>query len=59
MQWTRDKTKARLEWANMIDELIQESAEIKAKQMTQQLRDECEVLKQLYIEATRIKRDED
>jgi|GEM_PF-6980695 len=58
MQWTRDKTKAKLEWANMVDELIQEAAEIKAKQMTQQLRDECEVVKQLYIEATRIKRDE-
>ena len=58
MQWTRDKTKARLEWAGMIDELIQEAAEEKAKVMTKKLREDCEILKQLYIEATRIKKND-
>jgi hypothetical protein len=58
MQWTQDKTKARLEWACMVDDLIQEAAEIKAKKMTKQLREECEVLKQLYIESTRIKKND-
>jgi hypothetical protein len=53
----QEKLRNRLQWAEMVDELIQESAEIKAKQMTQQLRDECEVLKQLYIESTRIKKN--
>lgn len=53
----QEKLRNRLQWACMVDELIQEAAEIKAKKMTQQLREECEVLKQLYIESTRIKRN--
>lgn len=55
MQWTRDKTKARLEWACMIDDLIQEAAEIKAKKMTKELQEQNEVLRQLYYEISRSK----
>lgn len=48
--WTRDKTKARLQWAMMVDELIEEAAQAKAAKMCEQYRKENELLRNLLAE---------
>jgi hypothetical protein len=50
-----EKIKKQLAWAETIDDLIQECAEIRATQMTQELIAENELLRQLYIEISKIK----
>lgn len=50
-----EKLKKQLEWAETMDALIQECAEIKAIQMTKELIEENDLLRQLYIEISKIK----
>ena len=50
-----EKLKKQLEWAETIDALIQECSEIKAIQMTRELIEENDLLRQLYIEISKIK----
>lgn len=54
--WTRDKTKARLQWAMMVDELIEEAAEAKAKVLSEKYRRENELLRNMLVELQTILR---
>jgi hypothetical protein len=54
--WTRDKTKAKLQWAIMVDELIEEAAEAKAIKMCKKYEQENELLRNLLIELQTILR---
>lgn len=55
-EWTRDKTKARLQWAQMVDELIEEAADAKAKVLCEKYRRENELLRNMLVELQTILR---
>ena len=46
-EWTRDKTQAKLQWAMMVDELIEEAAMAKTLKMTEEIRKENQLLRNL------------